>query len=221
MKKNLQPLLWGLALISIGIIVLLNITGVTNISIWTYIIGIIFIFSGISSIINSKKSVFGYFLILLGVFIILRRIFDIDFRWVYIIPIIIILAGISFISSIFIHKSSKVAPSGSSFVVFSGREDTSFPPDYKGSSITCIFGGYDIDLRYHTFTSDVHYNIFTMFGGTEISVPENVNIVLNPTAIFGGVSNYTDNQTGNEFTVYVNALCIFGGVEVNNRKKRK
>jgi predicted membrane protein len=219
MKRNMQTIIWGVALILIGIIIILNMANFIQVSLWSYIFGLVLIFAGISSIINSKKNMFGYFLILLGLFIILRKALSWDFNLLYIIPIILIIAGISFLINVVSSGNHKV--SGNVFVVFSGREDNTVPVDYQGSNITCIFGGYGLDLRDHKFVNDLSFNIFTMFGGTEIIVPENVNIVVKPTAIFGGVGNVTRNSQDNEFTIYVNALCLFGGVEVLNYKKQR
>lgn len=221
MKKNIQAILWGATLVIIGIILTLNIAGITNINLWAYIIGGGLIVIGLNSIISERKNLFGYFLALIGFLIIIRKAFKIDYSlFIYAIPAILIIAGVSFIINIFFSKSN-VKPSGSEFVIFSGREDKSFPADYKGSNISCVFGGYDIDLSNHTFTDDMNFNIFTMFGGIDISLPENVNISIRPTAIFGGVSNVAKNTNDNEFTVYINALCLFGGIEVNNYKRQK
>ena len=46
-------------------------------------------------------------------------------------------------------------------------------------------------------------------------MPENLNVKVNSNSIFGGVSGkargrYMENQN----TLYVNATCLFGGVEI-------
>ncbi len=220
MKKNWQPILWGLLLVAVGIIIFLNIAGITSIKLWSYIVGIVFIVGGINAIANSKKNVFGYFLILIGLFIILKKALGLSFNPLYFIPIIIIVAGVSFIFSVFTFKSN-VNTSASSFIIFSGREERTFAPDFKGKSITCIFGGYDIDLREHTFTNDIQFNIFTMFGGADIIVPENVNLQINPTSIFGGISNSTKNASDNQYTIHINTLCFFGGVSICNHRRNR
>ena len=53
------------------------------------------------------------------------------------------------------------------------------------------------------------------FGGIDIYVPYNVNVKVNSNSIFGGVSqkNRRSNDP-NAVTVYVNATCMFGGVEI-------
>ena len=37
---------------------------------------------------------------------------------------------------------------------------------------------------------------------------------MNSTSIFGGVSNKIVNEKDNKVTVYVNANCLFGGVDI-------
>ena len=56
MKRNMQTIIWGVALILIGIIIILNMANVIQVSLWSYIFGLVLIFAGISSIINSKKN---------------------------------------------------------------------------------------------------------------------------------------------------------------------
>ena len=220
MKKNYQPVIWGIALIAVGIYMILSITNKITISIWGYVWPTIIVFAGISSLANSKKNVFGYLLLLVGIFFIIKKAVGFSFNTLYIIPILFIIIGITLIINIFSNKNG-IKPSNNIFVFFSGRDEKNFPQDYKGSNITCIFGGCDLDFRNYNFTNDISINIFTMFGGTDITLPENVNIIIHPTAIFGGVDNVTTNNNDNEFTVYINGLCMFGGIDINNYKKQK
>ena len=54
-----------------------------------------------------------------------------------------------------------------------------------------------------------------LFGGVDIKLPENVNVETSTLPIFGG-TGIAKNRTFNENnpTVYVNAVCIFGGVDI-------
>ena len=53
------------------------------------------------------------------------------------------------------------------------------------------------------------------FGGIDILVPDNINVKINSNSIFGGVSekNHRPTVQGTP-TVYINATCMFGGVEI-------
>lgn len=220
MKKNYQTLLWGLALILLGLGFILRQAGVITFNIWEYIFPVILIFIGLNALANSRKNIVAYVLLFLGGFLIIRNITGFEFNIWYLIAAILILIGIRIITSGFITGGG-TRPSGDAFVMFSGRVDKNFTEDYKGSSVTCIFGGYEIDLSEHKFVNDMTFNFFTLFGGSEITVPENVNLIVSPTAVFGGVDNVTHNTNDNEYTVHINAVCLFGGIEINNRKKRK
>ena len=59
-------------------------------------------------------------------------------------------------------------------------------------------------------------NVSSIFGGIEIYVPENVNVKIKSSSIFGGVNDKRKNISEDEKnkTVYINATCIFGGVEI-------
>ena len=50
-------------------------------------------------------------------------------------------------------------------------------------------------------------------GGIDISVGENVNVKVNSTSLFGGVSNKTPIRKDVP-TIYINGTCMFGGVVI-------
>ena len=54
------------------------------------------------------------------------------------------------------------------------------------------------------------------FGGIDILVPENVNVKLNSSCIFGGVSNKASVYE-NAPTIYINGVCLFGGVDIKEK----
>ena len=46
-------------------------------------------------------------------------------------------------------------------------------------------------------------------------MPDNVNVKVKSTPIFGGVDNKVRINKGENIpTIYVNALCMFGGVDI-------
>ncbi|MFA6860591.1 MAG: DUF5668 domain-containing protein [Clostridia bacterium] len=219
MKKNCQSIIWGLGFIIAGIFLFLDFTNIINVNFFDYFWPAVLIFIGITSLVNSRRNIFSYLLIVVGIFLIVKNIVGFSFNFLYLIPIALVVVGISFFISMITTKPLKVNPSGNAIVVFGGRSDKSFTDDFKGMNINCVFGGYEIDLREHKFVSDMTFNVFTAFGGTDIFVPKNVNIRVNPTAIFGGIDNKTENKNENEFTVTINAFCVFGGVDIANVKK--
>ena len=45
-------------------------------------------------------------------------------------------------------------------------------------------------------------------------LPDDVNVHVKATPIFGGVSNKLRNHKDNKKTIYIDAFCLFGGVDI-------
>ena len=49
----------------------------------------------------------------------------------------------------------------------------------------------------------------------KILLPEDVNLKVNSKSFFGGIDNKKhQNSNDNQYTVYLNGTCIFGGIDV-------
>ena len=87
-----------------------------------------------------------------------------------------------------------------------------------------VFGGVELDFREVTFTAaetTVYANC--LFGGIEITVPDDVVVHVSGIPIFGGFDHGNggpDTYPPNAPVMHVKGLAIFGGVEVK-RKPRK
>ena len=87
--------------------------------------------------------------------------------------------------------------------------------EFKGADFTAVFGGVKCDLRNAIINSDQVINASSTFGGIDIFVPSNVQVKIKSTPIFGGVNDRASHTTNPEApTLYINATCIFGGVEI-------
>ncbi len=98
---------------------------------------------------------------------------------------------------------------------FSGKE-TNFPgEEFFGADVNAVFGGSDIDLRNAVIVEDVTINANAIFGGIDIYLPDDVNVNLTSTALFGAAENNIKREKVPEWpTVYIRATSIFGGVEI-------
>lgn len=54
----------------------------------------------------------------------------------------------------------------------------------------------------------------SIFGGTKIFVDDGVNVEVSSSSLFGGAKNNHRRSGSNKKTLYVDATCIFGGVEI-------
>ena len=79
-----------------------------------------------------------------------------------------------------------------------------------------------LNLQNAKINSESVINASSIFGGITIWVPNNVNVKVKSTPIFGGVENkktYIENSEAH--TIYINATCLFGGVNIKWQQHKK
>ncbi len=85
--------------------------------------------------------------------------------------------------------------------------------------ITTIFGGAELDLSEAVFASpDITMEVFCLFGGVELKVPEGTTVDNRLIAIFGGVDHKVSPPAPGAPRVVLKGFACFGGVEVRNPK---
>lgn len=226
MKKT-TSIIWGIALVAVGVVLGLNAFGVTDIELffdgwWTLFI----IVPSAVGLFRDKDKTGSIIGILIGAFLLLccQNVIDFDMIWKLALPAVIIIIGIKLIfgnaiAGKFEKAVSKNAPAGenskSICAIFSGQNANYDSQVFNGAEINAVFGGAKCDLRNAVIESDCVINATSIFGGVDIFLPDDVNIKVNSNSIFGGVSNKRNIAYINgAFTVYINATCMFGGVDI-------
>lgn len=222
--KKIENVLWGVCFIVIGIIVLLNSLGLTNINIffkgwWTLFI----IIPSIIGLIKDKDKVWSVFFLLLGIALLLvsRNIIAMAVIAKCIFPVILIVIGLNIIFKDRINtkvnekiKEINVKDAEEYYATFSGQKVDFANQEFKGAKLNAIFGGIDIDLTTAKITEDVVIDITAVFGGVDIKVPKDVAVKVKSNSIFGGVDNKAKTKEA-KVTIYVKAMCLFGGCDIN------
>lgn len=223
--KRISSIIWGLVLIAVSAVLVLNAFEITSIEIffdgwWTLFIivpSLVGLFTGHDKTANIIGLLIGTFLLLAC-----QNILDFDMMWKLIVPVIIAVIGIKmifggigrnrgFIKSI--EANGDDIKTG--FAAFSGQDIRFDNEIFKGAELTAVFGGIKCDLRNAVFEGDTVINACCIFGGADILLPDNVNIKVNSNSLFGGIDNKKhQNSNDNQYTVYLNGTCIFGGVDV-------
>lgn len=134
-------------------------------------------------------------------------------------PIILIIIGLSFL----LRRSSlpkNIESSEEQFdevAIFGGTEKKFVSENLKGGKITCVFGGSEIDFRGSKAQEGAVIEIFCMFGGVELMVPDDWKLNMNATAIFGGFSDARKNISDKpSATVHIKGFTMFGGGEIKS-----
>jgi len=165
----------------------------------------------------------GAILLALGVFFALDNWFNINLTLWDLWPLALVFIGIYLIG----RKASvgeEITTSEESNTVndtaiFSGGDKLITTRNFKGGTLTAIFGGSNIDLTSSQIT-DQHavIDVFYMFGGSKIRVPQDWQVDLQVTNIFGAISDkrkFTENQQDTKKLI-IKGLIVFGGSEITN-----
>lgn len=181
---------------------------------------LILIIIGVIQLINRKHSsiVSGLLFLLIGLLFLINQWLDFNLTD-YIWPLIFIIIGLTFIfTRVKRENLSHRDADLNTFVLFSGTGIKSQSKNFQGGSVMAIFGGAEIDLREAVMAEGASINITTFMGGAEITVPENVQVEMTGTPIFGGWEDKTrvrEKDEGNSI-LKINCLTMFGGVEIKN-----
>jgi predicted membrane protein len=105
--------------------------------------------------------------------------------------------------------------------VFGGGHKVIHSDNFKGGNITAIFGGSEIDLTQCKLApGDNIIDVVIIFGGSTIVVPNNWDVILNVTPLFGGFSNkknrYVSSVPEPSGTLIIKGVVLFGGGEVKS-----
>jgi predicted membrane protein len=187
---------------------------------------------GISSLFDKTKSkVFGAIVLVFGVIIQLDKLNYLNKGIMsYFFPSVLIIVGLNMIfESAKNKKKIKVDFDTSDFekntvkdnfishtALFSGLELKVINDDFAGAKLNAIFGGIDIDLtNVKTAKNVIVIEANAVFGGIEIIIPEDWNVKIEGTPLFGGYSmNNKRPFIEKSPTVVFKGVALFGGVEI-------
>ena len=208
--KRKENLIWGVVFIIIG----LKVLGIINIDIffdgwWSLFI----IIPSAISIIKNIRDIGAYIWLAIGVALLLsaQGILDMEMVGKLIFPAVLVAIGVGMIFKD--SKLEKAKENEEYYATFSGEKLNFEGNTFNGASLNAIFGGIDLNLKKADITNETNINATSVFGGINIFVPDNVNVEIKSTSLFGGVTNKVENKE-NQPTIKIRTFCLFGGVEV-------
>ncbi len=224
---KISNILWGVLLVILGIIFGLNALDIADIDIffdgwWTlFIIVPCFI-----DLFKSKDKTGNIIGILVGVILLLgaQDVLKYDIILKLLVPAILVLIGLSIIfkdsingkiKSEIKNLNDKNIDTKEYYSTFSGQNLDFAGQEFSGCSLNSVFGGIKCMIDKANISQNCVVDASAVFGGITIHVPQNVNVKISSTPIFGGVSDRRENKNNeSEITLYINATCIFGGIEI-------
>jgi hypothetical protein len=106
----------------------------------------------------------------------------------------------------------------SAFAALGGVRRRCVSQDFKGGDLNAIMGGCELDLRQASIASgEAVIDVFAMWGGVDIQVPEDWTVVVEGVPILGAFVDKTRHVGASGTKVLViRGTAIMGGVEVKN-----
>jgi predicted membrane protein len=184
----------------------------------------------------------GVILVLVGTVFLLPKILDVNLSGI-LIPALIIITGIYFIIRATVKKDSKTfffernyenfdkmpfekTRIGSSGIihreyVFTGSKEKWTYGKLKDVEIEAVFSGVEVDFTQAELADDVkvavHIKVTAVFSGVTLYVPEDWNITVQKTGVFGGFVDkrpqHAIRSAGNKLVI-MELEAVFGGGEI-------
>ncbi len=104
------------------------------------------------------------------------------------------------------------------FALLGASRRRSISQDFRGGSLFAMMGGCELDLRSASIRGgQAVLDVFAMWGGIEVKVPQDWSVALHGTPILGGFDDKTTHAAGDGSKVLVvTGTAIMGGVEIKN-----
>lgn len=210
---------------------LLSNLGILNYEIKRYLFRweVILIAVGFVMLLSHDNKGPGIVLLLVGGTLYFRDFFDFNFNfWQVFFPAILILAGVMIIfrkrfdSPHCEKKNLSDENMIDEFAFFGGGERTIVSQNFKGGKIFAVFGGSNFNLTRAKLAPGKNYiDVFAVFGGMKLVVPEEWNIKIHAQSIFGGFSDThrihpQDTSDENNSELIIKGMVIFGGGEIKS-----
>lgn len=224
--KDYTKYIIGFLLIFIGLILGLNAFGITNINLffsgwWTLFI----IIPSLVGLINDKEKTSSLIFLIIGVWLFLaeRDLIEYELLIKLLLPVILISIGLLLvfkdvlsINGKEIKKINANNKESNNYIAVFSSQDLKFEDEkVENLDLKSLFGGIKLDLRDAKIEKDIVINTLSVFGGIDIYVPDDVKVKVSSTPFFGGVEVKRKKQSSKkEITIYLNSVCIFGGVDV-------
>jgi predicted membrane protein len=222
----------GILLITVGTIFLLDHLGFIRAENFWKFWPLILIVVGVVKFIKDDARILGVGIVLVGILLQLHELNYTNLSWGSIWPFLLILIGAQMIWTRFEVprlRSVEGSPANggtdslNEYALFGSVERRVSVSNFRGGSITSIFGGVEVDFRSADIDGEVATVVVeTIFGGIELTIPERWNVTFQGQSIFAGYSDETRpaapdpmNSEGRK-TLIVRGRAIFGGIVVKN-----
>ena len=234
-KRSIDgKLIAAIILIVAGALLMLNTFNVIHMPLWHYIFNwkTIVIAVGLVLVSSQNHRVTGYILMGLGLVFWVPSLLGTDIRFHQVFwPLILIAIGLIIISRRGKHGGSGTRQirneDGSistdylnDIAIFGGGVLSVESQNFKGGTLTAIFGGRDLNLKTAKIAPEgAIMDMFTLFGGSKLIVPNDWQVKSDALSLFGGFTDkrhIQPDEAKENKVLLLKGVVMFGGVEVKS-----
>jgi predicted membrane protein len=225
-----KTMLVGILVVTFGLLYMMHNMGMIDPSVWRIIFSwpMLLVALGVVNLAERNFS-WGFLLMAVGGVFLIDRYYDLPYNiFTFFWPIVIIAIGLGLIFSnsckmlrIKRNRPDFISTEGDQIneqAIFGGSERAIHSNNFRGGEIVAIFGGTKTDLtQCQLAPGDNVLELTAIFGGTTLIVPNDWNIKVEMTNIFGGFSDKRRNMNVDyNKTLIIKGAAIFGGGELKS-----
>ena len=222
-RKLSSQLLVGVVIVLVGVLLLLDTTGVYDTGSLFRYTPTLFVLVGVYAIVVSGfRNLFGPLTLMLVAGAIQLVTLDI-FEWAELStlwPLVVVIFGLSLLAGRFDRATPATDRSViDTFSLFGDTERRVVGDAFERATLTVLFGGTTLDLR-DADPDDLpaNVNVTVLFGGVDIVVPRDWNVELEVLPVFGASEDSRLRVDAEHETVdlVISGFVAFGGVELKD-----
>jgi predicted membrane protein len=222
--RSVPQLIFGLIVIVVGVLLTLDTLGIADAEYYLRYWPAGLIALGLAKAWQSRDGHGGTFggliLVVIGSILLLESLvvlrIDVWALW----PAVLVVIGASLVWRSVAARRIEASDTNSTLsavAVLSGVNRGNNSRTFRGGDLTAIMGGCEVDLRHAAIDGEAIIDVFAMWGGIEIRVPEDWTVIGRVTPLLGGFDDKTRPPQGaGAHRLIVRGMVIMGGVEVKN-----
>jgi predicted membrane protein len=214
---------FGVFLVMLGSVLFLEQFGLAKfINIW-FLFGLfwplLLLIIGVM-LLSQKREWVGLIFIAIGIAFLVSHIFNVNILMV-IVALILMTVGVFTIMGKRVPFNASQSVTTDDQVnlinIFWGTDSKLTSQAFTGGNIACIFGGVKYDLRdVQTPQGGAKLEIECVFGGVELIVSPDTQVVNQGAALLGAWENKTTSSKTVKNVIELDGMVVFGGVEIRN-----
>lgn len=216
---------FGVLIVAIGVLFTLDNLNLVHAERYLRFWPAVLILLGLAQLVppaDAGRRVWGVIWIFAGTWLILERLDLVAVSIWALWPLLLVLLGATIMWRAMAPRVGRASASDTdgtvnATAVMSGVVRACASPDFRGGDLTAVMGGCEIDLRQATIAGgEAVIDVFAMWGGIELRVPDSWVVVNQVLPILGGVDQKARASNPDGPRLIVRGTVVMGGVDIAN-----